>query len=239
MHRWTATFLACGLGGLAALACGPASDSPVTESSASGSGSGSGSDGASTAVAPTTGDDPPEYVICDDPPYESPDVFESPDTQRFMAMLAQAIVDAGYGEAARVEYGQMVSNTGVRFCSTVSVHSHWYASSDYACFEKGTDDEMRAQFAAYLAQWSPLPETMISLAELETIVNGCFAGIYSPYVPCETGTWKPYVFELTYSGERWVDACNVEYDVATVDLATGALLKCETQTGGGGCESEG
>lgn len=215
--------------GIVASACGPSSNAP----------SGDSGDGGSTAAGTTAASEPLDYEACNEPLSPSTDAFESPDTARFAELLQQAIIDAGYGEAARVEGTQMIDSNAVRFCAKVSVRSHWFAATDYACFEHGGDDEMRAQFAAYLAEWSALPATMISLEEVETIANGCFAGIYHPYEPCKSRPWDPYTFQLSFTANRWIDACTLETDVATIDLATGALLTCETYYGGGGCEEEG
>lgn len=229
---------------LGALACGPSGTAPSTEGNSVGETTAAGTAATGTAATgpteagTTAAGEPLDYEACAEPPSLSTDVFESPDTPRFMALLTEALVAVGYGEAARVEHGLMVNSNAVRFCAQVSVRSHWYAATDFACFDHGSDDEMRAQFTAYLAEWSPLPDTMISLEAVEATVNGCFAGIFSGYEPCNTGTWKPYKFQLTYSDQRWVSDCVLEFYVATVDLETGALLKCETEYGGG-CEEEG
>lgn len=222
---------------LGALACGPSGSAPSTDGSGESTTAGTAATGP-TEAGTTAAGEPLDYEACARST-SSTDAFESPDTPRFITLLTEALVAAGYGEAARVEHGQMISNNAVRFCANLSVRSHWFAATDYACFEHGSDDEMRAQFAAYLAEWSPLPDTMISLEAVETTVDGCFAGIFSGYEPCKTSTWKPYMFQLTYTRSRWVNACDLELDIATVDLATGALLKCETEYGGGGCEEEG
>lgn len=235
VHRLAAFLMVSSLG---ALACGPSGASPSTEGSAGESTTaGTVATGPTEAGGTATGE-PLDYEVCAEPS-TSPDAFESPDTPRFIALLTEALVAAGYGEAARVEHGQMISNNAVRFCAKVSVRSHWFAASDYSCFEHGSDDEMRAKFSAYLAEWAPLPDTMISLEAVESAVNGCFAGIFSGYEPCRTNPWKPYTFQLTYTKDRWVNDCDLELDVATVDLVSGALLRCETEYGGGGCEEEG
>lgn len=151
-------------------------------------------------------------------------------------LLEQAFVDGGYGEAANVEHAQMIDNTGLRFCPKISVRSHWFAANEYACFEHGNDDEMRAQFDAYVAEWQTLPATMIPLTQVECTVNGCFAGIYHTYEPCNFSPWEG-TFTLQFRNNRGINDCDLEIDVATIDLVR-ELLTCETVTGGG-CEEEG
>jgi len=241
MHRWAAAFLASNL---CALACGPSGSPASTEGGGASESMTAGTAATGTAATgpteagTTAAGEPLDYGKCAEPLDSTPDVFESPDTPRFMALLTEALVAAGYGEAARVEHGQMRSNNTVQFCAKVSVRSHWFATADDPCFKHGSDDEMRAQFTSYLAEWSPLPDTMISLEAVEATVNGCFTGIFNGYQPCKTDTWYGHKFELTYSDQRWVNNCKLEFYDATVDLGTGELVRCETQIGGG-CEEEG
>lgn len=226
MRRWAVVLW---MSGIVALACGSSESAPATGSSGDGE-----STASATSMAVTTGGaEPLDYGRCSEPPLGSSDAFESPDTARLMQLLDQSIIDAGYGEAARVEHAEMISSNNVLFCPKLSVRSHWFAATDRTCFSYGSDDEMRAQFKTYLAEWPPLPATMISLDEVEAIANSCFPEIYYPYEPCNT-PWSSK-FQLQFRTGSWINDCVYEMDVATVDLATGALVECFTNLGGG-CE---
>jgi len=223
-----------------AFACGPADG---------GSTGGGGSTAGEATQAGVTDDEPTgagtteelpalDYGACSKSPTPSPDEVESADTERFVGLLTQALADAGYGEAAKVEHARMIESSGMRFCSQISVRSHWFAATEYSCFEHGSDDEMRDQFNAYVAGWQALPATMIPFKQVETTVNGCFAGIYKGYEPCNFSPWQGE-FTLQFRNNRWINDCDLEIDEVTIDLVTGELLTCETITGGGGCEEEG
>ena len=237
MHRWLVFLWVSGSG---SLACGP-SDTTSTggsESTAADTTQTAVTDNEPTGAGTTESGPMLDYEACLKPLTPSPDEIESPDTEHFVKLLEQAFVDGGYGEAAKVEHAQMIDNTGLRFCPQISVRSHWFAANEYSCFEHGNDDEMRALFDAYVAEWQALPATMIPLTQVESTVNGCFAGIYHPYEPCNFSPWEG-TFTLQFRNNRWINDCDLEIDVATIDLVTGELLTCETVTGGGGCEEAG
>ena len=177
---------------------------------------------------------PLSYEQCSDPPDHSSDVIESPDTAGLVQMLQTVIDDAGYAGAATVEHGLMVSNNAERFCAKTSVRMDWWAATDFECFEHLDDAAMQAAFEAYVATWPAMQETLVPLAAVEDAANGCFADIVDDYEPC--GPVAGLHLQVTYSRDRWVTDCDLEQDVATVDLVTGELVACGTLVGGGGCD---
>lgn len=201
---------------IGALACGPTSDE---------------GDDSSDPTLDESPDPTLDYSRCDESRGYLADEIQHADTARFDGFLAQAIVDGGYVAVAELVYGQMIESNAVRYCATVRLGTGWFAAIDYDCFEHADDAQMQAAFAEYVVSWPELPDELIPLAEVEATANECFADIYRAYRPCDYDS--DLAFELTYSTERWVSACGLETDVATVDLATGALVKCETRVSDG------
>lgn len=242
MHRIESGWLSTSVLAIGLFGCGPsgaaAPSASGTEGDVTATDDGTDTSEGGTADATGTGSIPElDYSECSDPPYEGPDVIDSPDTERLAELLQSVIDAAGYGEAATVEHAQMVSNNAERFCARTSFRVDWYASTEYACWEHTDDAVMQAEFETHVQAWPAIPKALVSLEIVEEVANGCFADIFRPYTPC---TQSPgFSLNLGYGNERWVTDCDVEYDVAIVDLVTGELLECGTDVGGGGCEDEG
>lgn len=196
--------------------------------------SGAGSSSAATDAGATSGgfDD----SLCSAPPGPNGDEV----TERSDGLVPEfrALLDAaGYGENAEIVYVTEETPAGI-ICTAITVRFDWFADRHQTCFSAGTDAEVIDAFASHVGTFPPRPTTLVSLIEMEMLVESCGA-IPFDYVPCSGNVpGLPFSWSLVLTDEKVGGDCDPvgETHTAVVDLVDATVL-CETNSEPYGCTS--